>query len=192
MRSSRSMVREAGEPAGPTSERALAVLWRNADALSEGLTTEDGRRFRVLYPGRDGGGAGPDFRDSVIATETGELLIGDVELHLDAPDWDGHGHRGDPNYNGVILHVVLRPRGRVSSEQQSRARVPVASLGPFAETLSRTESRQPGADGLVRDLGEGSIEEVLDRAGDQRFFPGARASPWPCESPTLRRHSTLG
>ena len=60
----------------------------------------DGRRFRVIYPGRKGGGAGPDFRDAVLEEEGVGLIRGDVELHVKQKDWDAHGHGGDPRYNG--------------------------------------------------------------------------------------------
>ena len=69
-------IRESTEPTPGPSEGALARLWRNADAMSEALRTEDGRRFRVVYPGRGSALAGPDFRDSVIAMETGALKAG--------------------------------------------------------------------------------------------------------------------
>jgi hypothetical protein len=58
----------------------LAQLWRRAHAL----TTTEGRAFRVLYPGRPNARAGPDFRDAVLASESGQRIVGDVELHLDA------------------------------------------------------------------------------------------------------------
>ena len=101
------------------SERALAVLWQKAHTLPDGLMTEDGKRFRVIYPGRVNSRAGPDFHDAIIATEDGDQITGDVELHLNAPDWHSHHHDTDPNYNGVILHVVLRPKHRMTSRQQS-------------------------------------------------------------------------
>ena len=121
-------------------ERALAVLWQRAHKLSEGLVTEDGRPFRVVYPGRANPRAGPDFHDAVIATPSGELVMGDVELHLNAPDWYGHRHHTDPGYNGVILHVVLRPKGRSASEQQSGTWAPVASIAHVAPLLERLET----------------------------------------------------
>ena len=61
--------------------------------VADGLETEDGRRLRVVYPGRLSGLAGPDFRDTVLETEAGELITGDVELHVDAPDWYRHRFR---------------------------------------------------------------------------------------------------
>ena len=167
-------IRESRGPISGPSESALALLWRNAHALSEGLVTEDGRRFRVVYPGRLSGRAGPDFRDSVIATDTGELLSGDVELHLAAPDWEGHGHHADPNYNGVILHVVLHPRGRTASRQQSKSSVVVASLGPALDLLSRVRGTQLTGPHLWPGLHGKKLEGLLDRAGDQRFLAKTR------------------
>ena len=95
------------------SERALAHLWKRADTLTEGLVTNDGRRFQVIYPGRPSSRAGPDFRDAIIATEDGGRLTGDVELHVRAPDWYAHGHDVDPGYNGVILPRRPLAQGRV-------------------------------------------------------------------------------
>ena len=152
------------------SERAMSVLWQRSHALPEGLVAEDGTRFRVLYPGRASARAGPDFRDAVIADERGRLHTGDVELHVSAPDWYGHGHHLDPRYSGVILHVVLRPRGRVRSRQRPGMSVLTASL---PEAPPATE----GPDGPVPDLGgpvEGPTPEVLDQAGDSRFLDRSR------------------
>jgi hypothetical protein len=131
------------------------------------LYTQDGRRLRVVYPGRPSGVAGPDFRDSVISTETGELVTGDVELHVSAPDWYGHRHHVDPNYNGVVLHVVLFPKGTKTTRQQSRTHVPVASLMPHADELVAAASGPPPP---VRFQGQGTLEQLLDRAGDERFL----------------------
>ena len=164
-----TVVRESLGPAGRPREQAVAHLWRNVHTLSEGLLTQDGRRLRVVYPGRASALAGPDFRDSIIETEDGELLTGDVELHVDACDWESHHHQVDPNYNGVILHVVLHSRGRKTSDQQSGTTAPVASLGPVVGLLGGVES--PGRDGdtLLRRLDRESLGELLDRAGDIRF-----------------------
>ena len=166
----------------------MVLLWQNAHVLSEGLQTEDGKRLRVIYPGRRGGSAGPDFRDSVIATEEGELLTGDVELHVEASSWYGHRHHVDPNYNGVVLHVVLHSKGMRYSQQQSKAMVPVASLGPVADLLgqvvpppaSGTPSYPPLRDLLSWKRGSGGVEkgdlgELLDRRGDQRFIAMSRS-----------------
>ena len=162
-----SWVRERPAPYG---ESALAVLWQRAHTLPDGLLTEDGRRFRVVYPGRPSGRAGPDFRDSVLATEDGRLVTGDVELHVEAPGWRSHGHDTDPGYNGVVLHVVLRAGGSVSSPQQSRATAPVASLEPVVDRLRRADASARPAAAPWEDLSPAAFEKVLDAAGDRRFL----------------------
>ena len=175
----RSAARRAGlvwlrERPAPYRESAVAALWQRAHSLPDGLLTEDGRRFRVVYPGRPSGRAGPDFRDSVLATDDGELVTGDVELHVEAPGWRSHGHDTDPGYNGVILHVVLRARGGVSSRQQSRTSAPVASLEPVVDQL-----RQAGASAAPSivpwdGLSACAFEKLLDVAGDRRFLARSR------------------
>ena len=167
-------VREPTPRYEPTSEGAVARLWRNAHTLAEGLVTEDGRRLHVVYPGRPNGGPGPDFRDALLATEAGSLLSGDVELHLRARDWYGHGHHIDARYNGVILHVVLHANGEAASSQQSRMSAPIASLESAVDRLELNSG--PNGTGLAwwDPLDRESKEAVLDRAGDQRFYARSR------------------
>ena len=168
MVSSALAVRETpGEGYGPVREDAVARLWSRAHTLSHGLKTEQGTPFRVVYPGRPGGPAGPDFVDSVIETSGGERITGDVELHVSAPDWYRHGHHNDPAYNGVILHVVMRTAGRKASSHQSGTTVPIVEL-----------SGEPSASGdgaglllaSLKSASDSEIEERLDRAGEMRFL----------------------
>ena len=158
-----------GEPRrGP--EEAVARLWQNADRLASGLVTQDGRRLKVLYPGRRSGSAGPDFRDCVLSTESGEIVVGDVEVHVTEGGWNAHGHHVDSNYNGVVLHVVLAPSGRTMTTLESRAEAPVAAIG----AVPRKEEREPEP-GRQEDAGvpASAIEEKLDGAGDERFLAKA-------------------
>ena len=158
------------------SEYSLAMLWQKAHTLPEGLVTEDGKRFRVIYPGRRNARAGPDFWNAVIATDAGDTVTGDVELHLRAPDWYSHRHESDRNYNGVILRVVLWPKGRTASMMQSGMEAPIASVANVATVLEQTDlSENHLLTGLkltdVRDIGD-----VLDQAGDERFLAKSRGS----------------
>lgn len=92
----------AGAPA-PASEAALAGRW--AAGLAGPLRLEDGRVLRVVFPGVPGPGPGPDFRGAILDAG-GDLLRGDVEIHLRASGWRVHGHEKDPAYAGVVLHAV--------------------------------------------------------------------------------------
>ncbi len=87
----------------PLPEKLLAKLWRQRAARQAEFRTSGGKRVRVLYPGRIGTSAGPDFRDALLEIEGLGLVQGDVEIHLRQQDWKAHGHSNDPNYNGVVL-----------------------------------------------------------------------------------------
>ena len=63
-------------------ERLLARLWRNRDWRRRSLPLADGKRLRVLYPGRPGGGPGPDFRDAILQVEGRAPVRGDVAPKL--------------------------------------------------------------------------------------------------------------
>ncbi|MYB48230.1 MAG: DUF2851 family protein [Dehalococcoidia bacterium] len=147
-------------------EEAVVRLWQNADRLATGLVTQDGRRLKVLYPGRRSSSAGPDFRDCVLSTDSGDIVVGDVEVHVSARGWRAHGHHVDPNYNGVVLHVVLAPTGRTTTTLESRAEVPVAAIGATQE--NKTVDAEPHRR-LDEDRSVSALQEKLDRAGDERF-----------------------
>lgn len=85
------------------SEAALAARW--AAGHPGPLRLEDGRPLRVVFPGVPGGGAGPDFTGAILDAG-GDLLRGDVEIHLLASGWRAHGHHEDAAYASVVLHVV--------------------------------------------------------------------------------------
>ena len=146
-------------------EEAAVRLWQNADRLASGLVTQDGRRLKVLYPGRRSSSAGPDFRDCVLSTDSGDIVVGDVEVHVNAGGWRAHGHHVDSNYNGVVLHVVLAPSGRSTmTTLESRAEAPVAAIG----VVSQKEDAEPRGP-VDEDTSVSALHKRLDRAGDERF-----------------------
>jgi hypothetical protein len=161
----------------PIPERLLWKLWKNRAALQEGLRTEAGRRVRVLYPGRPGISAGPDFRDAILEIEGLGLVRGDVELHLRQRDWAAHGHSSDPHYNGVVVHGALQV-DTAETPLQNGGRVPMVSLESLLAVSSPEEDPAPKLDLWALLAGHGFSKpetaeeagELLDRAGDQRFL----------------------
>ena len=153
------------------SESALSALWSRAHTLADALITEGGKRMRVIYPGRPSARAGPDFRDAVLLQEDGSALTGDVELHTTAPGWYTHGHHSDPNYNGVVLHVVFSPKGHNSISQQSGAQAPVVALEAVAHNLDNANTDStPSLSSLEALRHSTDIASALDAAGDARFL----------------------
>ena len=175
--------RTAGGTKGKIPERLLAKLWKERAARQTGLRTEAGRRVRVVYPGRLGTAAGPDFRDALLEVEGLGLVRGDVELHIKQSDWDSHGHGGDPNYNGVVFHGALE----VHSEEtrlQSGGQAPVVDLSALLDEETEEEGGPAGEGldlwqvlarrGVARPGSMDDAEAVLDWAGSQRFQLKAR------------------
>ena len=66
-------------------ERLLWKLWKRRAARQGEFRTGSGTRFRVLYPGRPGTAAGPDFRDALLDVEGLGMVRGDVEIHRRQP-----------------------------------------------------------------------------------------------------------
>ncbi len=162
-------------------ERLLWKLWKRRAARQAEFRTGKGTRVRVLYPGRAGTSAGPDFRDALVDVEGLGLVRGDVEIHLRQRDWDSHGHGDDPNYNGVVLHGALDVDGQ-ETELQSGTAAPVVSLsdlldgeGQPDEGDSVDDAETGGLWGLLASRGyarPSTPEEtgaLLDRVGDERF-----------------------
>ncbi len=110
--------------------RWSAGMWRGATLQAEG-----GETFRVVFEGRRGGGAGPDFRDAVLARADGTHVYGDIELHLRPAGWYAHGHASDPRYNGLALHVVLTRGSRdpAATSLASGRTVPLVVLGDLGD-----------------------------------------------------------
>ena len=123
--------RRIGEPAKgerpDIPERLLWQLWKRRASRQAEFRTGSGSRIRVLYPGRQGTSAGPDFRDALLDVEGVGLVRGDVEIHRRQRDWDSHGHGDDPNYNGVVVHGVLDVDAP-ETDLQSGTTAPVVSL----------------------------------------------------------------
>ena len=144
------------------------------------MVTLEGAGLQVLYPGRPAPGAGPDFRDAVLMTSGGELVRGDVEVHVRQADWRGHGHHLDPRYSGVVLHLFLRgesARGAAGAGAQEVRldALPSAALRPPPGAGPRDIPAEAAPlQGLLK-LPRLRLEQALDEAGDRRFLRKASA-----------------
>lgn len=128
-------------------EKLLQKIWLRGDYARESASTIEGKRVRVLHPGRWNLLGGPDFRGARLRFGDGAERVGDVELHLHASDWAAHGHARDRAYDEVMLHVVLfpPPAGHVTRGATGES-IPVLALLPL----------------LLHDLEEYATEEVVE------------------------------
>lgn len=88
------------------SERVLQKIWLRQDFALNGLSTDSGKSLVIRHPGRWNLHEGPDFIEADLAID-GRDVAGDVEIHFREEDWEQHGHGRNPNFNRVVLHVVL-------------------------------------------------------------------------------------
>ena len=177
-------------------EADLIAQWGAGAWRGWRLRAANGARYTVIYQGRPGGPAGPDFRDAVLRGLGGERVTGDIELHLSPAGWRAHGHATDPRYNGLALHITLmagrggsRPCGDTSTLASGR-QVPLVvlaeqappgmALAPeawpcagFAATISATAQRA-----LFHAAGRARFEErVALRAAEMRSQPPSTEAP---------------
>lgn len=87
------------------TERLLQFIWQFQYFNTRQLITEQGEALTIIAAGKYNTNQGPDFLQAKI--KIGETIwAGNVELHVNASDWNKHAHNGDNNYKNVILHVV--------------------------------------------------------------------------------------
>ena len=158
----------------------LSQLWQRRAAKQASFRSLDGLPVRVLYSGRPGHTAGPDFRDALLEVEGVDLVQGDVEIHVRQRDWKSHGHGGDPRYNGVVLHAALDVQS-ASTQLQSGQNAPVISIASLMddedeedEDLGISLWEILAAQGYPKPGSAVEMGALLDRAGDQRFAGKSR------------------
>jgi len=70
-------------------------------------TMGDGRDVEVLHFGQWNREAGPDFKGARLRFGGEEECTGDIEVDMDARDWERHGHATNPAYAGVRLQLFV-------------------------------------------------------------------------------------
>jgi hypothetical protein len=89
------------------TEQLFQHIWQCRLFSQSDLTTLEGERVRIDYPGQHNRHAGPDFTAARIQIGQ-QLWAGNVELHLRTSDWYKHGHQHNAQYQRAILHVVFQ------------------------------------------------------------------------------------
>jgi hypothetical protein len=170
-------------------ELQLQKLWFH-HLLPARLPLLDGRWVEIVQTGWHNLAAGPDFRDAAVRWPDGTVTHGDIEIHVDGRDWARHHHGTDPDYNSLILHLVVDHP--CEATLQSGLRVPCAILAPvLSEPLPALVLRLvPEADPpLIATPGRCSryiggmnrepLRQMLESAGSFRLASKARR--WACQ-----------
>jgi hypothetical protein len=164
------------------AERELAELWHGQRFPPGALTTTLGEPLGVVFRGRPGRGAGPDYRDAILALPDGRVLQGDVELHIRAADCVAHGHRGDPAYARVVLHLVVYddapgPLGIGPDTMRTVAleRWLATRASDLEGWLRQPPLWQEPCLTAVERRGAAAVSAILRRTGDRRLEEHAQA-----------------
>ena len=153
-------------------ERQVIRIWQHLLLGRTELVTEEGERLKIIYPGRVNDDQGADFCDVVMVTKEG-LVIGDIEIHVKSSDWQAHRHHLDPQYNRVILHVVMKHDRKTATYLENGRSIPTLALNKYIGTSiplidPRTASNTP-CSGCCGSLSRDIIAEFLDSAGKNGF-----------------------
>lgn len=154
---------------GPPPERLLQAVWQHQRVLRDGLTLADGRAVRVLHPGFLNREAGPDFRDAIVQFGSDTPQRGDVEIDLAASGWRAHRHDVNPNFRGVVLHVVWEgasAAGLPTLALKSRLDAPLGELSEWfgGEDSSRGSGLAGKCSGPLRELPRTELDAILQQA----------------------------
>lgn len=88
-------------------ERFLHYIWQHKLFYAKNLISHTGEALQIIDVGKYNTDAGPDFFNAKI--KVGDTVwAGNVEIHVNASDWQKHAHHTDLAYNSVILHVVYK------------------------------------------------------------------------------------
>lgn len=98
------------------TEDILHFVWIHNFNRVNGLFIDGSGEVEVISPGDHNFDSGPDFFNAKI--KVGDTIwAGNVEIHINASDWNKHGHNHNPQYDSVILHVVVKNDTQVFSSK---------------------------------------------------------------------------
>lgn len=144
-------------------EDLLRHIWSKQLFDATRLVTTDGQTVRILNPGTLHRGSGPDFRNAKIEIG-GTDFSGDIEFHRTFDDWNLHNHQKDPNYNSVILHVVLQGKAQKTPAHSGRV-IPTIILESFLassiENISDQLSREEYSS-MKKEIKCASVNESIE------------------------------
>ncbi len=155
-------------------EELLHYIWQYGLFDKTGLATTSGEPVQILKPGLLNKDAGPDFGQAKIQIGT-TTWAGNVEMHINASDWNAHKHQNDEAYNNVILHVVyrcdvpevLRKNGTPILQVELKERIDERLLARYTALMESQHAIACGA--LVNKVDEGIRSMGMDRMAIERL-----------------------
>ena len=161
-------------------EMAIQQIWAEQDFAHENLKTVSGQEVKIEFAGWHNTGSGPDFKEARIQIGE-EFHLGAVEIHVDSYGWFAHQHEKNPDYNSVVLHVVLYHNGQRNIAREDGRKVLELELAPFLNkepSTSEMDARAnlklfeelPGRCGVsLVEHGAGVLKNIIGHAAEQRI-----------------------
>ena len=136
-------------------------------------TTTGGRAVEVLHFGQWNREAGPDFKAARLRFGAEDECAGDIEVDMDARDWERHGHATNPAYDGVHLQLFVGRTSPVAFARTSDSReIPQAHLQIEAQSPPILR-HVPGS--VATDVALAMIEEAAEFRLRSKHAAHARA-----------------
>ena len=160
------------ETPGESGELAWQARWFSG-ACGREFTTTGGRRAVIADFGEWNREAGPDFVRCTVSID-GRVKRGAIEVDLAASGWEQHGHAVNPDYENVVLHVVVRRPSQVhfprTAGQREVAQVCLADHAPAEPEWAAAPPARPGpCSGPLRLMSPARLTELLEVAARRRF-----------------------
>jgi hypothetical protein len=87
------------------TEQLLQFIWQFRHFNSADLQCTNAQQIQIIHLGNYNTNQGPDFVNAKIKVDE-TVWAGNIEIHINASDWNAHKHSTDINYKNIILHVV--------------------------------------------------------------------------------------
>ena len=166
------------------NEEFVQNIWNDQRFFDIDLQATDGRPISILKAGIWNSDEGPDFVRAEIIID-GQLLVGDIEIHVDSSDWYAHEHHLNPRYNRVVLHVVYRNDDiNLRTRLQDGQRIPTLELlnrlnTPIGDLFDETEAEKATTVDFCRLAGKSlkidTLKSVFEDLGQERLMEKADA-----------------
>ncbi len=153
-------------------EYFLQYLWQFQKFNANSLHLTGGSILKVLHPGYQNHGSGPDFHEAKVKIDD-LIWSGSVEIHFKSSDWLRHKHHEDRAYDNVILHVVWKHDKEIAI---AGSPIPTIELKSYIqeniELAYRQYINQPEVircQHQLKDLSQLHIISMMDRAITDRL-----------------------
>ena len=169
----RGRIARVSEPS-PQDDNELAwqARWFSG-ACGRAFTTTSGAKAVISDLGEWNREAGPDFVRAAVQLD-GREHHGAIEVDLEASGWEQHRHATNPDYENVVLHVIVRrPYKRHFSRTATHREVPQICLADHHEAAAEWESvaaARPGRCAApLRALSVDQLSDLLAVAARRRL-----------------------